>query len=455
MAIKTGVYHPRNPESSSLWLLFNNHFESFVQCYEERFERKYGYLRNVIRNVVEKYLRCGDLKEGFARVKCEDCHHEFLLAFSCQGRWLCPSCQAKKVIMFGDHLENNVLYPVPHRQYVFSLPILLRGYFKYDRKLLSKLCRCAYDSLLLFLRTQINLENGIPGVAMVIHTFGNNPTKFHPHAHLISTDGLFADTGTFYVMRDVDLKPLEEIFRAQILKMLKKEGKIDQSMISKLLKWKHSGFGIDNGIRIEKNNAKGREAIAQYIARNTINQEKIRYQLDTGRVIYHYKMSKGKNKKNFGVYDAEAFIAALTQHIPDRSFQMLRYYGFYSNKSRGLREKERKRMKKESISDDTGAIELIDISKHCPKKIPSLTWRNCIKKIYEIDPLECPRCGGEMRIISFIHQFSVIRKILEHLELWGEDHSRGPPQNDEFIYEPIDDGWFREIVDETTTIIGF
>ncbi|MBT4640779.1 MAG: hypothetical protein HOC09_18310 [Deltaproteobacteria bacterium] len=42
-----------------------------------------------------------------------------------------------------------------------------------------------------------------------------------------------------------------------------------------------------------------------------------------------------------------------------------------------------------------------------------------------------------------------------HLGLWGEDHSRGPPQNDEFIYEPIDDGWFREIVDETTTIIGF
>ena len=140
----------------------------------------------------------------------------------------------------------------------------------------------------------------------------------------IVTDGLFADTGTFYVMRNVDLKPLEEIFRAKVLKMLKKEGKIDQEMISKLLKWKHSGFGIDNGIRIEKNNAKGREAIAQYIARNTINQEKIRYQAETGKVIYHFKMSKGKNKKNFAVYDAEAFIAALTQHIPDRSFQMVR-----------------------------------------------------------------------------------------------------------------------------------
>ena len=53
-------------------------------------------------------------------------------------------------------------------------------------------------------------------------------------------------------MRNVDLKPLEEIFRAKVLKMLKKEGKIDQEMISELLKWKHSGFGIDNGIRIEK-----------------------------------------------------------------------------------------------------------------------------------------------------------------------------------------------------------
>jgi hypothetical protein len=298
-----------------LWQLFNNHFESFVRCYEERFEKNYGYLRSVIGNVVETYLKCGDLKEGFARVKCDDCQHEFLLAFSCQGRWLCTSCQAKKVILFGDHLENNLLFPVPHRQYVFSLPILLRGYFKYDRRLLSKLCRCAYDSHSLFLRTHIKLEKGVPGAAMVVHTFGNSPNKFHPHVHLIATDGLFAGTCTFYVMRDIDLKPLEEIFRAKILKMLQKEGKIDQELISKLLKWKHSGFGIDNGIRIERNNPKGREAIAQYIARNTINQEKIRYQSNTVQVIYHFKLSKGKNKMNFEVYDAEAFIAALTQHI--------------------------------------------------------------------------------------------------------------------------------------------
>ncbi len=80
-----------------------------------------------------------NLNEGFARVRCPDCHHEYLLAFSCRGRWFCPSCHAKKVILFGQHLRDNVLYPVPHRQYVFSIPIILRRFFKYDRKLLGKL----------------------------------------------------------------------------------------------------------------------------------------------------------------------------------------------------------------------------------------------------------------------------------------------------------------------------
>jgi hypothetical protein len=166
-------------------------------------------------------------------------------------------------------------------------------------------------------------------------------------------------------------------------------------------------------------------------------------------------MSKGKNKKNFAIYDSEAFIAALAQHIPDRSFQMVRYYGFYSNKSRGLREKDRKREKKERITNHTDALELIDISRHFPKKILSLTWRNCIKKIYGIDLLECPRCGAEMRIVSFITEYAVIKKILDHLELRKEDLSRGPPQNEEIVYEPLDDGWFREVINESTTIFGF
>ena len=55
----------------------------------------------------------------------------------------CSSYHAKKVIPFGEFLRENILYPLPHRQYVFSIPIILRKYFLYNRKLLSRLCTCA------------------------------------------------------------------------------------------------------------------------------------------------------------------------------------------------------------------------------------------------------------------------------------------------------------------------
>jgi hypothetical protein len=51
------------------------------------------------------------------------------------------------------------------------------------------------------------------------------------------------------------------------------------------------------------------------------------------------------------------------------------------------------------------------------RRIPSPTWRECIKKIWEVDPLECPRCHAEMKIISFINEPQVIEKILRHLDL--------------------------------------
>jgi hypothetical protein len=239
------VYHPRNPEASPLWRLLANHYEGFQQIYEEKYEKSHGFFRPVVEESVYEYLRCGDLKEGFARVRCSDCQHEYLLSFSCKGRWFCPSCHAKKVIHFGELLKGNVLYPVPHRQYVFTIPVMLRVYFRYNRDLLTKMCRCAHESLLVFLRNATGLKTGIPGLVMTIHTFGNYPEKFHPHLHAIVTDGLFNKNGTFYVMPKADMKPLEEIFRAGVFTMLKEEGKITDELISKLMKWRHSPINRD------------------------------------------------------------------------------------------------------------------------------------------------------------------------------------------------------------------
>jgi hypothetical protein len=61
----------------------------------------------------------------------------------------------------------------------------------------------------------------------------------------------------------------------------------------------------------------------------------------------------------------------------------------------------------EPLENDT-EVEIIDLSEYEPKRIPSRTWRECIKKIWEVDPLECPKCGGDMKIISFITEVNFL-----------------------------------------------
>lgn len=41
-----------------------------------------------------------------------------------------------------------------------------------------------------------------------------------------------------------------------------------------------------------------------------------------------------------------------------------------------------------------------------------------IQKVYEVDPLECTRCGGTLRIIALIDDGDVIERILRHLNVW-------------------------------------
>ena len=106
-----------------------DHFETLEQLYDERFAKQYGFFRPYVRKVIYRYLDCGILHNGFARVKCEDCNYKYLLAFSCKRRHFCPSCHQKRVVEFGEYLCEEILKAVPHRHFVFSIPKILRRYF--------------------------------------------------------------------------------------------------------------------------------------------------------------------------------------------------------------------------------------------------------------------------------------------------------------------------------------
>jgi hypothetical protein len=72
--------------------------------------------------VIERFIACGDPREGFARIYCDACRHEFLLAYSCKTRTFCRSCHQKRALLYAEWVEQNVLAPVAHRQYVYTLP---------------------------------------------------------------------------------------------------------------------------------------------------------------------------------------------------------------------------------------------------------------------------------------------------------------------------------------------
>jgi ribosomal protein S27E len=67
---------------------------------KSRFEKQHGFLRPIIKEVVERYLDCGNPRCGFARIRCPDCQAERLLMFSCRTRGFCPSCHAKRLEEF-------------------------------------------------------------------------------------------------------------------------------------------------------------------------------------------------------------------------------------------------------------------------------------------------------------------------------------------------------------------
>ena len=66
------------------------------------------------------------------------------------------------------------------------------------------------------------------------------------------------------------------------------------------------------------------------------------------------------------------------------------------------------------------AVEVIDVSAHEPRRIPFKKWRELIKKVWEADPLRCPKRSREMRIVSLIDEADVIERVLRHLGLWQE-----------------------------------
>jgi len=346
------------------------------------------------------------------------------------------------VIEFGEWLCEKVLKYVPHRQWVFSIPKRLRIYFMFDRKLLAKLSQCAWKVLSTYLKQRTGDDDAAPGAAIAVQSFGDF-LKYNPHLHLLATDGCFDSNSGFLVDTDPRADDLHDLFRYEVFKLLKSEGKITDGVIDNMMNWRHSGFSVYYGKPIWPHNEQGLENLARYIIRASFSQERMIYlpanESSTGaaKVIY-----ESKDKTTSKTFDALDWLAQLVTHIPNKGEQMVRYYGFYSNKARGVR-------KKADRDDEVPALIESGMAPEAFRK----NWARLIQKIYNVDPLLCPNCSGSMKIISFIEDDEIIAKILRHIGLW-ETRNHDPPTpnamhipeltyDDAYSQLPPNDNWLQ------------
>jgi hypothetical protein len=273
-------------------------------------------------------------------VKCRECPQEFLVAFSCKGRGLCPSCGAKRAAELAAFLVDEVVEDVGHAQWVFTIPKMLRVYCLHHRELLGELSRAAAQTAKQLLAAAADEEEGFrPGVVAVVQTFGDR-ANFHPHVHALVTRGGWTASGEWVPVPYVDERAAEELFRHKVLGRLRRRGLLSQERIGLLLSWRRSGFSVHSRVYAHPGNGRDFEALVRYMMRSPVSLTRLRFTPGAKEVVYarkggHDASEPGERER----VDAEEFVARVLIQIPDPRRHVVRYYGAYSNRARGQRRK--------------------------------------------------------------------------------------------------------------------
>jgi ribosomal protein S27E len=124
---------------------------------------------------LRRALECGILAHGFLRLRCADCGHDKLVAFSCMRRGFCPSCGARRMSQTAAHLLGHVIPHVPVRQWVLSLPIPLRLLPAAQPLLVTPVLQVVHRAITRLLLDQAGLEAGQAdsGAVTLIQRFGS------------------------------------------------------------------------------------------------------------------------------------------------------------------------------------------------------------------------------------------------------------------------------------------
>jgi hypothetical protein len=342
---------------------------------------------------------------------------------------LCPSCQAKRAALFGIHLAETVLAPFPHTHIVFTVPKALRRLFQRDRRLLGILSRAAFRALREVMHEELGRSDVVPGFVASLQTFGSF-LNWQPHVHSLVSEGAFTAEGDFVTLWRLDTGAVEARFREYVIQGLQDAGRLSDEFAENLRTWEHSGFDVFAGRQMTVTANRTIEEMGRYMTRPPVTQDRPEIRPD-GRVLIPTPPHPVTGATEI-ILDPIELVHRIVMQIPDKGSHMVRYYGAYS--CRGRRAGAERDHGDDTVGDAAdeppgageeadqtdaatgGQHRTDDDADHEHTRKRRLLWAQLIRRIFEVDPLECPECRGQMRVIAVITDPPIVDRIMRHLE---------------------------------------
>ena len=476
-------YERHRPEGTLLYQLIEQHYPALVAHLAEQGKE----LPDYVHREFEHYLKCGRLEHGFLRVRCESCHLDRLVAFSCKRRGFCPSCGARRMAESAALLVDEVLPEQPMRQWVLSFPFQLRFLFASRPEIMGRVLGIVYRVIATHLVKKIGHthDTAKTGAVTLIQRFGS-ALNLNIHFHMLFLDGVYDDNphgaARFRWVKaptNTELTQLAHTIAHRVGRYLERQGLLERDAENSYLSGdavdddpmsqlcghsityriavgpqagrkvftlqtlpacdpedqvgdtvgKVAGFSLHAGVAARADERQKLERLCRYIARPAVSEKRLLL-TPNGNVRYQLK-TPYRDGTTHVIFEPLDFIARLAALVPKPRVNLTRFHGVFApnSKHRALvtpakRGKGSKLKVPDEAQDQTPA-----------ERRAAMTWAQRLKRVFNIDIETCRECGGAMKVIACIEDPVVIQKILNHLKEKGEyqdafrlPESRGPPQ---------------------------
>jgi hypothetical protein len=474
-------YERHRPENTTLYRLVQQHAASFIAHTEASTGSE---LPRFIKDEFDAFLECGILAHGFLRLRCGECGHDKLLAFSCKRRGFCPSCGARRMSQTAAHLVDHVIPHVPVRQWVLSLPIPLRVLLAAQPELVTPVLQVVQRALTrrLLDKAGLKADEGHGGAVTLIQRLGS-AANLNIHLHCLLLDGVYrcdADGMPSFVEAgaptDDELHALLQTVITRLMKLLTRRGVLIEEMGQRYLAEPDAardeartlrplqaaaityriafgpragqrvltlrgampreaaarrplcadvdGFSLHAAVRVEASDRKRLEHLCRYITRPALSDERVQLN-DAGQVELKLK-TPWRDGTTHLVMSALEFMQRLAALVPRPRLHLIRFHGVLAPnaKLRALVVPQGPPTQPQAVTGATAAaeceVETVQVRSH------RISWARLLKRVFDIDMQHCPSCGaGELKIIAAILERPVIEKILTHLGLDPQPPPRG------------------------------